>query len=135
MKWTVHGERMIYESPWVSLALADIEIPGGERFEHHVIRMPAEAAGTVVHDPDRGVLLLWRHRFTTDTWGWEPQKLAPLLAALKELLPWLHQWHNAIDPAYGDRISTTYQQFYETELHTLRLTDEDVEKIRMGATQ
>jgi len=31
MKWTVHGERMIYESPWVSLALTDIEIPGGER--------------------------------------------------------------------------------------------------------
>jgi hypothetical protein len=40
--------------------------------------------------------------------------------------------HNAIDPAYGDRISTTYQQFYETELHTLRMTDEDIEGIRMG---
>lgn len=62
---------MIYESPWVNLALADIEIPGGDRFEHHVIRMPAEAAGAVVDDPARGVLLLWRHRFTTDTWGWE----------------------------------------------------------------
>jgi hypothetical protein len=71
----------------------------------------------------------------TDTWGWQPERLAPLLAALKELLPWLHQWHNAIDPAYGDRISTTYEQFYETELHTLRMTDEDIEKIRMGATQ
>ena len=33
--------------------------------------MPAEAAGVVVDDPDRGVLLLWRHRFITDTWGWE----------------------------------------------------------------
>jgi len=66
-----------------------------------------------------------------DTWGWAPERLAPLLAALKELLPWLHQWHNAIDPEYGDRISTTYQQFYETELHTLRMTDEDIEKIRM----
>ena len=71
MKWTVHGERIIYDSPWVRLALTDIEIPGGARFEHHVIRMPAEAAGTVIDDPDRGVLLLWRHRFTTDTWGWE----------------------------------------------------------------
>ncbi len=71
MKWTVHGERMLYESPWVNLALTDIEIPGGARFDHHVIRMPAEAAGTVVNDPERGVLLLWRHRFTTDTWGWE----------------------------------------------------------------
>lgn len=67
-----------------------------------------------------------------DTWGWQPERLAPLLAALKELLPWLHQWHNAIDPEFGDRISTTYQQFYETELHTLRMTDENIEKIRMG---
>ena len=71
MKWIVHGERSIYESDWVNLVLTDIEIPGGARFEHHVIRMPAQAAGCVVHDDDRGVLLLWRHRFTTDTWGWE----------------------------------------------------------------
>ena len=71
MKWIVHGERAIYESEWMTLALTDIEIPGGARFEHHVVRVPAAAAGTVVHDPDRGVLLLWRHRFTTDTWGWE----------------------------------------------------------------
>jgi 8-oxo-dGTP pyrophosphatase MutT (NUDIX family) len=33
--------------------------------------MPNKAAGAVVHDPARGVLLLWRHRFITDTWGWE----------------------------------------------------------------
>ena len=71
MKWTVHGERVIYDSEWMRLALTDIEIPGGPRFEHHVLRMPAHAAGTVVADPARGVLLLWRHRFTTDTWGWE----------------------------------------------------------------
>jgi len=71
MKWTVHGERMIYESPWVNLALTDIEIPDGPRFEHHVVRMPAQAAGTVVDHPERGVLMLWRHRFTTDSWGWE----------------------------------------------------------------
>lgn len=71
MRWIVHGERVLYDSPWVRLALTDIEIPGGERFEHHVVRMPAHASGTVIHDPGRGVLLLWRHRFTTDTWGWE----------------------------------------------------------------
>ncbi len=71
MRWTVHGERVLYESEWVRLALTDVEIPGGERFEHHVVRMPNHAAGTVVHDAPRGVLLLWRHRFITDTWGWE----------------------------------------------------------------
>ena len=71
MRWQVHGERTIYDSEWVRLTLADVEIPGGERFEHHVVRMPNNAAGTVVLDPERGVLLLWRHRFITDTWGWE----------------------------------------------------------------
>lgn len=71
MRWTVHGERWLYESDWVSLSLVDVELPSGSRFEHHVVRMPAAASGVVVDDPDRGVLLLWRHRFTTDSWGWE----------------------------------------------------------------
>jgi 8-oxo-dGTP pyrophosphatase MutT (NUDIX family) len=70
MRWTVHGERPIYTSDWVNLTLVDVELPSGARFDHHVVRMPAEAAGTVVAD-ERGVLLLWRHRFATDTWGWE----------------------------------------------------------------
>ena len=71
MRWTVHGERPIYESEWVRLVLTDVEIPGGDRFEHHVVRAPHDASGTVVVDPERGLLLLWRHRFITDTWGWE----------------------------------------------------------------
>jgi 8-oxo-dGTP pyrophosphatase MutT (NUDIX family) len=71
MRWTVHGERNLYDSEWLRLALVDVEIPGAARFEHHVVRMPHHAAGTIVSDPDRGVLLLWRHRFITDTWGWE----------------------------------------------------------------
>ena len=54
------------------LTLVDVELPSGSRFEHHVIRMPAAASGVVVEDERHaGVLLLWRHRFTTDTWGWE----------------------------------------------------------------
>jgi 8-oxo-dGTP pyrophosphatase MutT (NUDIX family) len=71
MRWTVHGERTIYDSEWMRLALVDIELPSGPRFEHHVLRMPAEAAGVVIDVAGRGVLLLWRHRFITDTWGWE----------------------------------------------------------------
>ncbi len=71
MRWTVHGERTLYDSDWVRLALVDVEIPGGRRFEHHVVRVPRPAAGTVVYHPERGILLLWRHRFITDSWGWE----------------------------------------------------------------
>ena len=69
MRWTIHGERSLYESDWVRLRLVDVELPDGHRFEHHVVRLPRDAAGTVVIDPERGVLLLWRHRFVTDGWG------------------------------------------------------------------
>jgi 8-oxo-dGTP pyrophosphatase MutT (NUDIX family) len=71
MKWDVHGERAVYDSEWVRLTLADVELPDGHRFDHHVVRMPTAASGVIVNDDDRGVLLLWRHRFITDTWGWE----------------------------------------------------------------
>jgi 8-oxo-dGTP pyrophosphatase MutT (NUDIX family) len=71
MRWTVHGERSLYESDWVRLLMADVELPDGTRLDHHVVRLPAEGAGVVVADPARGVLLLYRHRFITDAWGWE----------------------------------------------------------------
>jgi 8-oxo-dGTP pyrophosphatase MutT (NUDIX family) len=71
VRWIVHGERPLYQSDWVSLSLVDVELPDGQRFEHHVVRIPNEAAAVVVHDPDRGVLLLHRHRFIVDSWGWE----------------------------------------------------------------
>jgi 8-oxo-dGTP pyrophosphatase MutT (NUDIX family) len=71
MRWTVHGERSVYDSDWMRMVLADVELPNGHRFDHHVVRYPRQASGTVVLDPERGVLLLWRHRFITDTWGWE----------------------------------------------------------------
>jgi 8-oxo-dGTP pyrophosphatase MutT (NUDIX family) len=71
MRWTVHGEQVIYSSPWVNLHLVDVEVPDGPRFAHHVVRMPFPAVGVVVFEPDRGLLLLYRHRFITDSWGWE----------------------------------------------------------------
>jgi 8-oxo-dGTP pyrophosphatase MutT (NUDIX family) len=70
-RWRVHGERSLYSSEWLNLRLVDVELPDGTRFDHHVVRMPHSAVGTIVADPGRGVLLLRRHRFITDTWGWE----------------------------------------------------------------
>lgn len=87
----MHGERTIYDSPWVRLTLVDVEPPGHERFEHHVARLQP-AAGCVVTDPERGVLLLYRHRFITDSWGWEipagrvDEGEAPVDAAARETL-------------------------------------------------
>jgi 8-oxo-dGTP pyrophosphatase MutT (NUDIX family) len=71
MRWKVHGERPVYSSRWVNVHLVDVELPDGQRFEHHVVRMQEVAAAVVLNDGEDEVLLLWRHRFITDTWGWE----------------------------------------------------------------
>jgi 8-oxo-dGTP pyrophosphatase MutT (NUDIX family) len=70
MRWTVHSEKSLYTDPWLDIRIADVELPDGRHLEHRVIRTPP-GAGAVVTDEQNGVLLLWRHRFITDTWGWE----------------------------------------------------------------
>jgi 8-oxo-dGTP pyrophosphatase MutT (NUDIX family) len=70
-RWTVHGVRPLYESEWIRLELADVELTDGTQVDHHVIRVPFDIASLVVRDPERGVLLLRRHRFITDRWAWD----------------------------------------------------------------
>ena len=69
-RWLVHGERFTYESDWMSMALIDVETPSGARFEHHAVRFPRQAVGVIVRRDDH-VLMIYRHRFITDSWGWE----------------------------------------------------------------
>lgn len=68
--WQIHGKRTIYDSQWVKLDLWDVEPPGVERFEHHVVRLHHVAVSAVLDDEDR-VLMLWRYRFVPRRWGWE----------------------------------------------------------------
>ena len=69
-RWRTFGERTIYDSQWVWLGQVDVQMPNGERFWHHVVRLPRAAAMVLVDDQNR-VLMLWRHRFVQDRWGWE----------------------------------------------------------------
>ncbi len=70
MRWIVRSEKPLYSDPWLDIRVADVELPGGRHLEHRVIRT-SPGAGAVVTDEGSRVLLLWRHRFITDTWGWE----------------------------------------------------------------
>lgn len=70
-RWIVHGERPIYENKWVTVGLADVELPAGERFEHHTLTLPPAAMTVVLDDAGEHVLLSWRHRFVPDVWNWE----------------------------------------------------------------
>jgi hypothetical protein len=57
-----------------------------------------------------------------DTEGWPAERLIPLLAGLLELLPWLEQWHNAPDPAYGMGLGEYFRRFLDEEARSLELT-------------
>lgn len=70
MEWKNLGEHTVYENKWFQVNLADVELPDGRHLDHFLIRQRAVAITAAVNDRDE-VLLLWRHRFITGTWGWE----------------------------------------------------------------
>ncbi|WP_350273970.1 NUDIX domain-containing protein [Kribbella sp. HUAS MG21] len=89
MRWVIHGEGEVWTNRWLSVRRLDVEQPDGERLEYHAVRMKDIAAAVVTRDEQ--VLLMWRHRFLTDTWAWEiPMGIiepgeSPEAAAAREL--------------------------------------------------
>src|SRR6185436_6801785 len=63
---------------------------------------------------------LYQKRKTDE--GWTTERLTPMLAGLLELLPWIQQWHNELDPEYGLRMGDYFAQFLDGELATLGLS-------------
>jgi hypothetical protein len=61
-----------------------------------------------------------------DTDGWPGERLKPLLAGLLELVPWLRQWHNDIDPDTGLRMGNFFQGYVEEQARELGLTIDDL---------
>lgn len=57
-----------------------------------------------------------------DTEGWPTERLIPLLAALQQLVPWLKQWHNDLDPTFGERMGDYYAGFLTDEARSHGLT-------------
>ena len=78
-RWRVHGERSLHDSDTVQLSIADLELPDGTRGDHYIIRIPFQVVSVVISDGDGNVLLIWRHRFIPDRWGWDVPagKVAP----------------------------------------------------------
>ena len=56
----------------------------------------------------------------------EGRKLVPLLAAIGQLIPWLKQWHNELDPAYGTRMGDYYENYLAEEAKAIGKSVEEV---------
>lgn len=70
-KWTLGEETTAYESEDFVMTKIEATLPDKSKRELHYLRNGAGTVGTVVHDPARGVLLVWTHQLPDDEWGWQ----------------------------------------------------------------
>jgi hypothetical protein len=54
--------------------------------------------------------------------GRDDPRLVPLLACLIELLPWLKQWHNDVDPEFGMHMGDYFEGFIQEEARQMGKT-------------
>ncbi|CAM3438791.1 BREX-2 system adenine-specific DNA-methyltransferase PglX [Mycobacterium frederiksbergense] len=67
--------------------------------------------------------------------GWDRPKLIPMLAGLNELLPWVQQWHNHIDPEYGESVADTIADELTIRLNEHHLTVTELTAWRPAPTR
>jgi hypothetical protein len=60
------------------------------------------------------------------TGGSQDPRLPTLLACLVELLPWLKQWHNDIDPEHNLKMGDYYADFVNEEARLMETTVDDI---------
>jgi hypothetical protein len=58
--------------------------------------------------------------------GRDDPRLVPLLACLIELLPWLKQWHNEIDPEFNMGMGDYFEGFVQDEARQMNRTLDEV---------
>ena len=58
--------------------------------------------------------------------GSDDPRLVPLLACLIELLPWLKQWHNQVNPEYGVPMGDYFEGFIQDESRQLAKTPAEI---------
>ena len=56
--------------------------------------------------------------------GWAADRLLPLVAGLREILPWVRQWHGEFDPMWGSSPADIYAGFLAETTNRLHLTDD-----------
>jgi hypothetical protein len=58
--------------------------------------------------------------------GRDDPRLVPLLASLIELLPWLKQWHNDVDPEFNMAMGDYFEGFIQEEARNLGMTLDEI---------
>jgi hypothetical protein len=77
-------------------------------------------AGWDHREQAHALIALIEERSSTD--GWSGPRLLPLLDGLTEVMPWVRQWHNDIDPAFGQSPADAYDTYLTTQREKYAVT-------------
>ncbi len=113
--WKLRGALDVPKERWVS-------VPGCERGTD--ASLPILWAGWNHLQQAQAVAAYYMEM--KDTEGWPTDRLIPLLAALQQLVPWLKQWHNDLDPSFGERMGDYYAGFLADEARSHGQTLEEL---------
>lgn len=89
--WTVHGEKLVYENPWMTVREYAVTRPDGKPGQYGVMEPKNLAIGILPLFEDGTVMLVGQYRFAMDCWSWElpegggPMDELPLDSAKREL--------------------------------------------------
>ena len=113
--WTMRGKLDVPKERWVSFP--HCEGPDG---------LPVIAWAGYDHLQLTQAIAIYYVRVKEEFGGSDDPRLIPLLGCLLELLPWLKQWHNALDPDYGLKMGDYYEGFIQDEARQKGKTLDDV---------
>ncbi|MBO8187381.1 BREX-2 system adenine-specific DNA-methyltransferase PglX [Streptomyces sp. DW4-2] len=96
-------------------------------------------AGWNHRDQAEALVNLINDRSSVDGWSHEDPRFIPLLAGLREVMPWVHQWYDEYDPEWGDNPAQEFQAALNHACTERRLSESDLrdwrpEKKRRGRT-
>jgi len=74
----------------------------------------------------QAIALVSRYTTLVEQHGWLAERLRPVLAGLRELILWIRQWHNDIDPDFDVRMGDYFAEYLAAELQKHGLIDADL---------
>lgn len=113
--WTIHGERLVYDNPWMQVREFDVTQPDGKPSKYGVMEPKNLAIGILPLFEDGTVMLVGQYRFALDCWSWElpegggPKDIAPVDSARRELAEetglTARHWHEFLDMDMSNSIT------------------------------
>ena len=85
-------------------------------------------AGWDHKDQAQALFELLAARTTRD--GWSSDRIVPLLAGLREVMPWVRQWHGEYDDEWGDVPADELEAEYENQLRKHQVGVEELKAWR-----